>query len=122
MEQAPQLVKDKIELIDYKAFIDFGHNKKKSPRFRIILGNGVSYGCSYVHLINWKFTPPHSLMITTSSHIFVIEGKNLKEIETALLDEKIKELHEFNSEIHKAADSSKAIIEKINIVEDEAVE
>lgn len=109
VKQTPQLVKE------YNAFEEF--KSRKSPRFRIVDADGKSYGCSYAHLIDWVFDPPTLLIITTSSRIFTIKGKNLERIEKLLTEDKIKELHVFKENKYKQPDSNKPIIEKLEINE-----
>ena len=107
-KSVPKLVKK-----EYKAFKPSGN--KRSNRFRIIDCKGVSHGCSYAYLIDWTYTPDSSLIITMSSRIITIEGENLKEIENLLLDEKLRELQEFNENIYKRPGEKEPVIEKIEI-------
>lgn len=108
----PQLIKEKSE---YHAFEEY--KSRKSSRFRIVDADGKSYGYSYAHLIDWVFDPPTLLVITTSSRIFTIKGKNLGRIEQLLMEDKIKELCAFIDKKHKPPAVNKAIIETIEIAE-----
>ena len=99
----------------YNAIEEF--KSRKSPRFRIVDADGKSYGCSYAHLIDWVFDPPALLIITTSSRIFTIKGKNLGRIEQLLTEDKIKELHVFKESKHNPSANNKPLIEEIEISE-----
>lgn len=112
-QSTPQLVKDKI---DYKAVIE-QKRAARTPRFRVVLKDGTSYGCAYAHLIEWVYAPPHTLTLTTGSRIFVITGKYLKAIEGFLLEEKVKALHEFNPIKHQPVGDKLPLIEEITLVE-----
>lgn len=112
VKQTPQLIKEKSA---YNAFEEF--KSRKSPRFRIVDADGKSYGCSYAHLIDWVFSPPTLLVITTSSRIFTIKGKNLGRIEQLLTEDKIKELHVFKESKHNPPADNKPLIEEIEINE-----
>lgn len=90
-----------------------------SPRFKIVDEKGISFGCSYVHLLDWVFVPPDLLTLTTSTRIFIIEGKNLEGIERLLLEERVKELRAFNPMLHSIPDKAEPlpIIERLEIRE-----
>jgi hypothetical protein len=103
------------EAVDYEGLVEYGRSGR-NPRFRIIDGKGNSYGSGFAHLMGWLFTPPDVLTLQTTTHIFTIEGKGLAEIERALMDEKIKELREYNPTIHRLPEEPKTIIEKIEVV------
>lgn len=112
MNQAPELVKTEIE--EYQAVTEFKRDAR-SPRFRIVTADGNSYGCSYAHLLDWMFQPPTLLTINTATRIFTIEGKNLETIERLLLDERIKELQEFNPNRHKRPEKEAPLIERLEV-------
>lgn len=112
MQQTPQLVKEKL---DYNAFEEF--KSRKFPRFRIVDADGKSYGYSYAHLIDWVFDPPTLLVITTSSRIFTLKGKNLGRIEQLLMEDKLKELHVFTEGKYNPPAPNKPIIESIEIID-----
>lgn len=111
-EQMPKLVKT---LEEYKAFEPFGN--RRAARFRIVDSDGKSYGCSYAHLLDWMFDPPALLTITTTTRIFTFKGMNLRAIEKALMDEKIKEIFVYNATIHKEPVKGKPIIEELTVME-----
>jgi hypothetical protein len=113
--QPPAPQNEPTEKNEYQAF--FRHDKAgRNNRFRIIDKNGTSYGCGYAYLIGWVFTPPAMLTINTSTHICTIEGRGLEEIDRALLDEKVKELREYNPLKHTLSDDTKTVIEKLDFV------
>ena len=47
--QSPELVKDETE--EYLAVVELKRGTR-SPRFKIVDGKGISYGCSYAHLLD----------------------------------------------------------------------
>jgi len=100
---------------DYEAFKEA--KRGKYFRIRIIDTNGISYGFSYNHLLDWMMTPPDIISLTTATRTFLIEGKLIKKIENALMEERIYELHVFNPDKHKMPDKGKPIIEKLTIDE-----
>jgi hypothetical protein len=79
----------------YRALIQY-RGRKGSARFRIVDRRGVSYGCGYAYMLGWLFTPPDTLSIQTTTHLFTIGGTGLHLIENALLREMVMELREFN--------------------------
>ena len=108
----PRLVEKKA---DYDAFKEA--KRGKYFRIRIIDANGISYGFSYNHLLDWMLTPPDILSLTTATRTFIIEGKGVKKIENGLMEERIFELRVFNPDKHKMPDKGKPIIEKLTIDE-----
>jgi hypothetical protein len=100
---------------EYKALVESGR-AGRNTRFRIVDRNGNSYGSGYAHLMGWLFTPPDVLTINTTTHIFTIEGQGLEEIERALMDEKIRELREYNAKTHTLTGEEKTVIEKLEII------
>lgn len=107
----PQLVTEK----EYKAFEEF--KSRKSSRFRIVDADGKSYGCSYAHLLDWVYSPPTLLTITTATRIFTITGKNLGRLEQLLMEDKIKEIFVFNQNRHKQPASNVPIVKELTITE-----
>jgi len=112
--QAPA-AQQAAQLLEYEGMVEYGRSGR-NPRFRIIDGKGNSYGSGYAHLMGWLFTPPDVLTIHTTTHIFTFQGKGLAEIERALMDEKIKELREYNPGTHTMPEEPKTIIEKLEVV------
>jgi hypothetical protein len=110
----PPAAQQAAEAVPYEGLVEYSRSGR-NPRFRIIDDKGNSYGSGYAHLMGWLFTPPDVLAIHTTTHIFTIEGKGLAEIERALMDEKIKELREYNPAIHTLPEAPKTIIEKIEV-------
>ena len=102
------------ELTEYKAMVE--HNKGRNPHFRIIDCHGNVHGCGYAHLMGWLFTPPDILTINTTTHIFTLEGRGLDFIERGLMDDKIKELREYNPKTHTLDEEVKTVIERLEIV------
>ncbi|MFN0200701.1 MAG: hypothetical protein ACKVTZ_04240 [Bacteroidia bacterium] len=100
---------------EYKALVESGR-AGRNTRFRIVDHKGNSYGSGYAHLMGWLFTPPDVLTINTTTHIFTIEGQGLEEIERALMDEKIRELREYNAKTHTLTGEEKTVIQKLDIV------
>jgi hypothetical protein len=99
---------------DYRALVE--HKQRGSnPRFRIVDRKGFSYGCGYAYLLGWLYSPPDLLTIQTTTQVFTIEGRNLERIELALMDEKIRELHEFNPELHNPPEEGQPIIERLEV-------
>lgn len=113
--QPPILSKEGSELIEYRALLEYG-STKRSTRFRIIDSKGVSHGCGYAFLIGWIFNPPDVLTINTTTHSFTLEGRGLAEIERLLMDEKIKELCEYNPKTHVLTGEEKTVIERLEII------
>ena len=108
----PQLI---TEEKDYKAFEEF--KGRKSARFRIVDADGKSYGCSYAHLLDWVYSPPTLLTITTATRIFTFQGKHLGRLEQLLMEDKIKEIFVFDKSRHKQPAINKPIIEELTITE-----
>lgn len=98
----------------YRGLIQY-RQLKGAKRFRIVDANGRIYGCGYVYLIDWLYTPPDTLSILTSSHNFILTGKNLLMIEEALLNEKVKTLTVFDPGSYDAYDASAPYIETLTV-------
>lgn len=111
-KHTPQLVTEGSE---YKAFEEF--KSRKSPRFRIVDADGKSYGCSYAHLLDWVYSPPTLLTITTATRIFTFQGRHLGRLEQLLMEDKIKEIFVFDKSRYKQPANNKPIIEELTITE-----
>ena len=92
----PRDDQDDADESGYKALIEQREKKGSAPRFRIVNRKGQSYGCGYAYLLGWFYSPPDTLSIYTTTHVFVLTGKNLQRIENALMRDKVKQLREFN--------------------------
>lgn len=110
----PPAVKEGTEKEEYRALTE-NTRPGRMVRFRIIDAKGISYGSGYAHLLGWLFTPPDLLVLQTTTHIFTIEGRGLEEIERSLMDEKMRELREFNSQTHLLAEDEKVVIERLDV-------
>jgi len=91
------------------------HKEKRAPRFRIIDRRGHIYGCGYAYLLGWFYTPPETLSIQTTTHVFTLTGKGLEKIEQSLLREKVKELREFHPGHDQKPESGQPIITNLTI-------
>lgn len=111
-QPTPELVKEEKE--DYKAIIE-AKRGSGSPRFKIVTAGGMSYGCSYSHLLDWVYDPPTLLTLNTATRIFIIEGKNLETLERLLMEERVKEIHEFDPQRHLPPEAKTPIIESLKI-------
>lgn len=98
---------------EYQALVE--QRQGRTARFKIVDRNEISHGSGYAYLLGWLYTPPDILCIQTTTHIITLEGKNLERIERALMDEKMRELYEYNPEIHNPPGDDAAIIEKLEI-------
>lgn len=112
-EADPKLVKAKEA---YQAVVEM-KGANRTPRFRIIDEKGVSYGCSYAHLLDWIFTPPALLTLNTATRIFTFRGKHLEQVERLLVEERIKELHTFNINRHTAPQEDETVIEEVEVTQ-----
>ena len=112
--QSPEAQKS-AEEEEYAGLVEYSRSGR-NPRFRIVDRKGNSYGSGYAHLMGWLFTPPDILVINTTTHIFTIEGRGLEEIERSLMDEKIRELREYNPLTHKLTGDEKTVIERLEVV------
>lgn len=101
--------------IGYRALIEHREKKGNTPRFRVLMANGQSYGCGYAYLLGWLHNPPDTLTFYTTTHSFVLSGKNLQKVENAFLREKIKQLREFNSKLDTMPGDGEPLIEQIVI-------
>lgn len=100
---------------DYRGLVEQKQRAGSNPRFRIIDRKGFSYGCGYAYLLGWLYSPPDLITIQTTTHVFSIEGQNLDKIELALMDEKLRELHEYSPERHNAPEEGEPLLERIAI-------
>lgn len=100
----------------YRALIKY-RGRKTSPRFRIVDRLGVSYGCGYAFTLGWLYTPPDTLSIQTTTHLFTIGGTNLHLIENALIREMVLELREFNPGHDVAPPDGEPLITHLDVVD-----
>ena len=94
----------------YRALVQHMEKRGNAPRFRIIDRRGHIYGCGYAYLLGWFYTPPETLSIQTTTHVFTLTGKGLEKIEQSLLREKVKELREFHPGQDQEPDAGQPII------------
>lgn len=99
----------------YKALRQHMEKRGNAPRFRIIDRRGHIYGCGYAYLLGWFYTPPETLSIQTTTHVFTLTGKGLEKIEQSLLREKVKELREFHPGQDQSPVSGEPIIERLTV-------
>lgn len=116
----PALVKPaasapELDESEYKGLVKHIQKSGHNPRFRIIDRNGNSYGGGYSYMLGWFYTPPDTLTIQTTTHLFTLTGKSLKHIEDALMDEDMKELREFNPTKDTLPADGETVIEKLTI-------
>ncbi|WP_138995285.1 hypothetical protein [Larkinella sp. C7] len=106
---------DQPEDGSYRALIKY-RGRKSSSRFCIITRQGVSYGCGYAYMLGWLFTPPDTLSIQTTTHLFTIGGTGLHLIESALLREVVMELREFNPGQDAAPPEGEPVITHLDVL------
>lgn len=111
--QAPPPLQE-VGKTDYLGLVEYGR-AGRNPRFRIVDRKGNSYGSGYAYLMGWLFTPPDVLTLHTTTHIFTFEGRGMADVERALMDEKIKELREYNPKTHTLPEEVKTVIEKMAV-------
>lgn len=99
----------------YRALVQHMEKRGNAPRFRIIDRRGHIYGCGYAYLLGWFYTPPETLSIQTTTHVFTLTGKGLEKIEQSLLREKVKELREFHPGHDQEPDAGQPIITGLTI-------
>ena len=116
LPEKPQLVRKEQE--PYEAITETRGNKR-TTLFKVIMQDGISYGCSYAQLLNWIYMPPDGLQIITSTYNFDIEGTGLDKLDAALLDDRVRILRVFNPQIHSKPEKGEAVIESIVIQQQE---
>ena len=99
----------------YRALVQHMEKRGSAPRFRIIDRRGHIYGCGYAYLLGWFYTPPETLSIQTTTHVFTLTGKGLEKIEQSLLREKVKELREFHPGQDQEPDAGQPVINSLTI-------
>ena len=114
IERAPADDADEPSDGSYRALIQY-RGRKSSPRFRIVNRLGVSYGCGYAYLLGWLYTPPDTLSIQTTTHLFTIAGTGMQTIENALLRELVLELREFNPDQDAAPPDGEPVILQLDV-------
>lgn len=102
------------ETAEYQALVE-NTRPGRMARFRIVDAKGNSYGSGYAYLMGWLYTPPDILVINTTTHIFTLEGQGLEEIERALMDEKVRELREYNPLTHKLTGIERTVLERLEV-------
>lgn len=99
----------------YRALVQHMEKRGNAPRFRIIDRRGHIYGCGYAYLLGWFYTPPETLSIQTTTHLFTLTGQNLDKIEQALLREKVKDLREFHPGQDQKPEPNEPIITALTV-------
>ncbi|GAB4020618.1 hypothetical protein GCM10028808_62410 [Spirosoma migulaei] len=99
----------------YRALVEYRDKRGSAPRFRIIDRQGRIYGCGYAYLLGWFYTPPETLSIQTTTHVFTLGGQNMGRIEQALLREKVKELREFKPGDDVAPEAGEPLITFLSV-------
>jgi hypothetical protein len=106
---------DDQEESGYRALIEQREKKGSAPRFRIVTAKGQSYGCGYAYFLGWLYSPPDTLTLYTTTHIFILSGRNLQRIENALMRDKVKQLREFNKSLDEMPLANEPLIESIEV-------
>ena len=101
---------------DYRGLIEH-RGKRGNPRFRVIDRKGNSYGCGYAYLLGWYFTPPDTLTIYTTTHVFTMQGDNLQKVEDSLMREKVESLCAFNPSKDKKPDAGEVCITQLSVID-----
>ena len=110
----PELVKKKKE---YRGAVE-SNRSNRSRRFRIVTAAGKSYLCGYAYLIETIRESETMMTLVTSTRLYSLTGTNLSEVERLLMEEKLRELHEFTGDIYEpAAPGKAAVISSIDITE-----
>jgi hypothetical protein len=105
VQNIPTLVKSKKT---YHAIIK-AKGVEKIQRFRICDKHGNFDLYNYAHLLEASFRNG-VFILTTTTRIFTLTGKNLEKIADLLDDTKIKSMHEFNSDTQELPTEENAII------------
>lgn len=112
-KEIPRVVHDNAEK-RYAAVKEVRNGK--TPRFRIVTKTGQRYSFGYAYLLNWHFSPTESILtLHLTTHVIIITGSHLDKIDDLLMDEKIKELYEFNDNDYLPPASNDTVIEEIEI-------
>jgi hypothetical protein len=120
-KEFPKLVKpepeegEESDEFGYRALVEHREKKGNAPRYRIIDRTGLSYGCGYAYLLGWLNSPSGTLSIYTTTHVFILDGKNLHRIEQALMREKVRELREFNPDQDEQPADGEPLIERLSV-------
>lgn len=102
---------------DYRGLIEHRGKRGNTPRFRIIDRKGNSYGCGYAYLLGWYFTPPDTLTIYTTTHVFTLNGDHLQRVEDSLMREKIESLCAFNPSRDKKPEAGEVCITQLLVID-----
>lgn len=118
VKPAPNAEPDETEETEdnrYRALVEYREKRGNAPRFHIIDRQGRIYGCGYAYLLGWFYTPPETLSIQTTTHVFTLTGKNLHRVEQALLRERVKELREFHPHQDQEPEAGQPVISALTI-------
>jgi len=110
VENIPKLVKSK------KAYKPFAQ-ASKPEQIKFYDNQGGFDFCNANHIIGGNFRKG-ILTIITSTQIYVLTGKNLKQLAELIADRKVNALYEFNPDTHEMpTDKNAVLIEKIEQTE-----
>lgn len=103
---------------DYKALLDatMTKNARNVPRYEIVDRNGETHILSYWNMDKVVYTPPNFLTIISNQEKFIFSGRGMDKIKTALLNETVRGLYEFNEEIHREPDPEEPKIISLEVV------
>lgn len=111
----PQLVKAG-EKQYYEGAVE-SNRGNRSRRFRIVEAGGKTYLCGYAYLIE-VIREGSMMTLVTTTRIYSLTGRNLEEVERLIMEEKLKELHEFSESAHVPPENQDAVfIKKIEASE-----
>jgi hypothetical protein len=110
VQNIPTLVKSK------KAYKPFSQSNKPE-QIKFYDNQGGFDFCNASHVIGGSFRK-RILTIITSTQIYILTGKNLKQLAELIADKKVNALYEFNPDTHEIpTDENAVIIEKIELSE-----
>ena len=120
--QYPALKKDMPRLVEAGVEVETTYQAIKearrgtTPRFRLVMRTGEKHSFGYAYLLNWHYAPKTAMLtLQLTTHVIILMGKNLDRVDDLLMEEKIKELTEFDAELFPSPANDEAVITEIEI-------
>ena len=100
---------------EYHAMKEEKQKGRQVKRFMLYDSEGNCYLCSYAYFIEAVLNKAGQLILTMSNRLITIEGEKLSSIVSKLADERIKELHVFDSAKHDRPAKGQPVIESMTL-------
>jgi hypothetical protein len=115
-----QLEQDAQTERDASGYRPFYRPHVPSVRLRFVLRGGESWTLPYSQILLVRFLPPDVLAVHSGTHLYMIEGRELDQLDAMLADEDCAVIVEHDEAAHGPAPEAGPLIESITVQGPEA--